>query len=160
MIEGMGQYLRAISAAALLSGVLLATVPEGPVRRVTGFACALMLLMAVVGPINHLNMTELTKVFQDYWSELSVYPEDLEETDGALTESIIVSQSEAYIEDKGAERGIDCEVAVTCREEQGIAVPAAIRVTGKLTTGEKEDLRSVIAEGFGLTGDAVTFQEG
>lgn len=160
MMEGIGQYLRAVSAAALLSAVLLAIVPKGPVRRVTGFACALMLLMAVVGPVNRLNVGDLVGVFEDYWDQLSVYPEELEETDAALTESIIVSQSEAYIEDKAAECGIHCEAVVTCRSEGGIAVPEAVKVTGALTATKEEQLRAVIEEGFGLVGDAVTFQEG
>ncbi len=159
MLEAIRQYLLSVTAAALLTAILQALLPRGPVRRVTALACSLLMLLTVVQPLNRLNTEELIQAFEAYCQELSTYSDELENTSAALTESIIVSESASYIEDKAEENGITCTVEVSCREESGIAVPDAVTVTGDLTEEERQILLTVIQEGFGLEETAVQFTE-
>lgn len=157
MLEALRQYLLSVTAAALLTAILQALLPRGPVRRVTALACSLLMLLTVVRPLSQWNADELIEKFESYCQELSVYPEEMEKTSAALTESIIVSQSASYIEDKAEENGMICTVQVSCRDENGIAVPNAVTVTGDLTGEERQMLLTVIQDGFGLGEEAVQF---
>lgn len=157
MLEGLRQYLLSVTAAALLTAVLQALLPKGPVRRVTALACSLLMLLTVVRPLNQFNTEELIRNFENYCQELSVYPEEMEKTSAALTESIIVSKSVSYIEDKAKENDMICNVQVSCRDENGVAVPDAVTVVGDLTGEERQTLLTVIQDDFGLGEEAVRF---
>lgn len=149
MLQSFQDYLLSVTAAALLGAILQVVLPAGPTRRVTGLGCMLLLFLVVVQPVQRANLEDLTAAFEAYWSELSDYPEELEETNAALTESIIVSRSEAYIMSRAQEEGADCQVSVACREESGIAVPNQVTVVGALTDSQQAALCDIVREGFG-----------
>ena len=71
-----------------------------------------MLLAAILNPLLKLDTTALTRALTEYKLELSAYSADLEEENEILMKDIIEEQSGAYIQDKAAALGIDCQVTV------------------------------------------------
>ena len=66
----------------------------------------------------------------EYKLELSAYSADLEEENEILMKDIIEEQSGAYIQDKAAALGIDCQVTVEADGEEEWPIPQSVTVMG------------------------------
>lgn len=149
MLEAIRTYLLAVTAAALLCGVVQSLLPEGAAGRVCVLSCTLLLFLVVAQPVGQLDGEVLLERWHSSLTQWGDYPEEVEETSAALTESIIISRSEAYISSRATAAGLDCHVRVMCENRSGIPVPVRTEVTGVLTRAEQEQLRRIIAADFG-----------
>lgn len=157
MLEGLRSYLLSVTAAALLIAIVQSALPQGPTQRVSSMACALLLFICVIRPLNHFDAQQLADDFQQYCQELTAYPDEIVSAGDVLTESIILERSQAYIKTKAEEKGIVCDVQVMCESQQGIAVPSYVTVSGPLSAGQQKEIITVIKEGFGLSAEQVCF---
>lgn len=156
MMDGLRQYLLSVTAAALLTAILQAILPPSPVRRVMAFVCALLMFLVILRPLNQLNGQMLMQRFDAYMEELSAAQEEMTQTSAALTESVIISRSAAYIESEAEKQGIACRAEVSCHAESGVSIPTGFVIHGALTQAQQAAVKAVIAESFG-TQVQVTF---
>ena len=67
-----------------------------------------------------------------------------------LQKAVIEREYAAYIEDKAAERGLECTAQVTCRETDGLLLPWAAAVSGSLPVEEERWLVRTISADLGV----------
>ena len=145
MMEALGRWLLAVSAAALLVSVVQALIPEGGLRRTATFIGGLLLLAVLLRPAAELDLSGLSAGLSD-WTE-----------QGAQRQSELEAErTAAYISDKGAALGL----AVTARVEtenspDGIPVPSAVELTGPRSA----ELSAYIAEELGIPPERQIWKE-
>lgn len=158
-MEGIHQWIVSITAASMLTALCQAMMPAGAVKRVSNMTCGLLLFIVILRPVIRADYGQLLSSFADYYNGLGTYDSTLEETNFALTESIIARDTAAYIEDKAAETGITCTVTVQCGEKDGLTVPTRITVWGSLTSEEEQQVSAMAVEALAIEKDAVRFEE-
>ena len=72
MMEALGRWLLAVSAAALLVSVVQALIPEGGLRRTATFIGGLLLLAVLLRPAAELDLSGLSAGLSD-WTDAVVF---------------------------------------------------------------------------------------
>ena len=140
MLELIRHWLVGITCAAMLVALAESLIPAGSIRRIARLTGGLVLLAAILNPLLKLDTTALTRALTEYKLELSAYSADLEEENEILMKDIIEEQSGAYIQDKAAALGIDCQVTVEADGEEEWPIPQSVTVMGSLTAEQQEAL--------------------
>ena len=147
MLELIRHWLVGITCAAMLVALAESLIPAGSIRRIARLTGGLVLLAAILNPLLKLDTTALTRALTEYKLELSAYSADLEEENEILMKDIIEEQSGAYIQDKAAALGIDCQVTVEADGEEEWPIPQSVTVMGSLTAEQQEARERTIEEG-------------
>ena len=150
MLELIRHWLVGITCAAMLVALAESLIPAGSIRRIARLTGGLVLLAAILNPLLKLDTTALTRALTEYKLELSAYSADLEEENEILMKDIIEEQSGAYIQDKAAALGIDCQVTVEADGEEEWPIPQSVTVMGSLTAEQQEALERTIEEDFAI----------
>ena len=146
----------------ILAGVVLLLLPSFGGEKRDGGAVegGLVLLAAILNPLLKLDTTALTRALTEYKLELSAYSADLEEENEILMKDIIEEQSGAYIQDKAAALGIDCQVTVEADGEEEWPIPQSVTVMGSLTAEQQEALERTIEEDFAIPAERQRYESG
>lgn len=156
-MEALREWLLAVLAASFLVAAAQAVMPEGPVKGVGRMVCGLLLFLAVARPVLGIQYNTISALLRDAVSQVQQEQAELEETGEQMTESIIVQQTAAYIEDKRSELGLDFQAEVTWDWSDTVPVPVEVTVTGELTEAQREQLTQALTEDLGLEADAVVY---
>ena len=156
MLELIRHWLVGITCAAMLVALAESLIPAGSIRRIARLTGGLVLLAAILNPLLKLDTTALTRALTEYKLELSAYSADLEEENEILMKDIIEEQSGAYIQDKAAALGIDCQVTVEADGEE----EWPITVMGSLTAEQQEALERTIEEDFAIPAERQRYESG
>ena len=130
MSESIRAYLLAVVAAAMLTALVLALVPEGPVRRVCRLACGLVLILVTLSPLGTLDVTALSRALSRLSIETDAAQTGVEVRSRALICSIIKQKMEAYILDKAAGLGLTVTADVSVDDSGAYPYPARVTITG------------------------------
>ena len=155
MLELIRHWLVGITCAAMLVALAESLIPAGSIRRIARLTGGLVLLAAILNPLLKLDTTALTRALTEYKLELSAYSADLEEENEILMKDIIEEQSGAYIQDKAAALGIDCQVTVEADGEE-----ESVTVMGSLTAEQQEALERTIEEDFAIPAERQRYESG
>ena len=151
MLELIRHWLVGITCAAMLVALAESLIPAGSIRRIARLTGGLVLLAAILNPLLKLDTTALTRALTEYKLELSAYSADLEEEK---------EQSGAYIQDKAAALGIDCQVTVEADGEEEWPIPQSVTVMGSLTAEQQEALERTIEEDFAIPAERQRYESG
>ena len=157
-MEVLRGWLLGVLAASMLASAALAVMPEGPVRSVGRLVCGLLLFLTVVRPLSGYDGSAVQPWLEDAAAGLEETQQALAGTRGQLTQSIIDSELDAYIQDKTAGLGLDCRVEVLWDGSGSVPVPAGAVVTGALTGREREQLTGVLSEDLGLLPEQIVYR--
>ena len=160
MLELIRHWLVGITCAAMLVALAESLIPAGGIRRIARLTGGLVLLAAILNPLLKLDTTALTRALTEYKLELSAYSADLEEENEILMKDIIEEQSGAYIQDKAAALGIDCQVTVEADGEEEWPIPQSVTVMGSLTAEQQEALERTIEEDFAIPAERQRYESG
>ena len=171
MLELIRHWLVGITCAAMLVALAESLIPAGSIRRIARLTGGLVLLAAIgwqlygllaaiLNPLLKLDTTALTRALTEYKLELSAYSADLEEENEILMKDIIEEQSGAYIQDKAAALGIDCQVTVEADGEEEWPIPQSVTVMGSLTAEQQEALERTIEEDFAIPAERQRYESG
>ena len=78
MIGAVRGWLTSIAAVTLMLTVVQTLVPEGTVRRITGFTGGLLLLAALLQPVLRTDLERLRLDFSDYRAAIEERAEELD----------------------------------------------------------------------------------
>ena len=158
MLEAIGQWLTGITCAALIAALAERLTPQGPVRRIVGLTCGLVLLTVLLAPILPLRGDALAGALTEYRLELEDYRQALEGESQAAMKSIIEEQCAAYIQDKADGLGVSCAAEVeTELTEEGWPMPRRVTVSGPLTQGQLEELAALIEAELAVPAEEQTY---
>lgn len=156
-MEALREWLLAVLAASFLAAAAQMVMPEGPVKEVGRLVCGLLLFLAVARPVLGIQYQTLSAMLRDAYDQLDQQQTQLEETGDRLTQSIIVQETAAYIEDKSSELGLDCRAEVAWDWSGTVPVPSGVRVTGTLTQAQRESFTQALVQDLGLEEQAIVY---
>lgn len=150
-------YLMGVVAAAMAVALAQALTPEGAVKKIGRLVGGIVLLLAVVKPLNGLIVGGGTVPVAG-WLSPSVQTEE-DDGQGVLKE-LIARQTGAYIEDKGHALGVECTAQVIVVEGEGDwPYPWSVEVTGSWTREGQSALAEVIEEELAIPAERQSFRE-
>ena len=92
----MKGYLFSLTAAALLSALVLALVPEGSVRRTVQLGCGLLLALTALSPLLKLDYDAIAKQIAEIRLDTETVRTGVEVQNRELQARIISEQAAAY----------------------------------------------------------------
>jgi len=74
-----------------------------------------------------------------------------EQQSSIMMKTLIEQHSAAYILDKAARIGLDCQVRVECQAAQGgIWLPQSVHITGQMDKEQQDELSTLIRDDLGI----------
>jgi hypothetical protein len=159
-MSGSG-WLYAVTAAALLVGVLDALTPEGRVKQVGRWTGGLFLFVALLKPLMGVGYESLLQE-AEAWQNAAAEAVEMGTAIGDQAKlDIITEELTTYIESEAGALGITCQVAVECVQgEDGLFLPDTVTVTGDLSPEEQAQLRQALTQALSLGEEQIQFTEG
>lgn len=149
MMGALKEWLLSVTAAAILCALAQGLIPPGPVRRVGRLTAGLVMAAALLAPLASLRGVDPEQWLEGWQPQEEV--QDLEKQRDETMKTIIEEECGAYIVDKAAQLGADCQVQVVCAPEgEGVFLPWQVTITGDLSPGQQEQLTAQIQEELGV----------
>ena len=152
-------WLLGVTAAAILTALADALMPEGGVKQAGRLVCGLVLLCAVLRPLGSVNVTEISGRWEYDSQELQRRSQQLREEAEAQMKTVIEQRLSAYSMDKAVQLGSPCRIEVTCRQEEGTFLPQEARITGALEPWQRREVEALLTGELGLPAHALDFRE-
>lgn len=146
-MQQLGQYVVTLTASALITGILLAILPEGPQRKLLRLTCGAFLTVAALSPLPGLELPDLNVLTEAYYQEgeaLAALGEEvaLEEQNERIKQAM-----ETYILDKAAT--LDTAIHPELRMNPD-GTPGGILLTGQWTDQARQQLAAIITKDLGI----------
>lgn len=156
MIGAVRSWLTSIAAVTLMLTVVQTLVPEGTLRKITGFTGGLLLLAALLQPVLKTDLARLRLDFSDYSAAIEERTEALDAAGKEELAAIIAGRTAAYISDKADALGLAVAARVETEPVEGIPVPVSAELTGPYS----QDLADWIAGELGIPAERQVWHEG
>ena len=149
-MEGIGLYIRSVSAAGILCAVLTRLLPEKSSHSgILKTVCGIVMVFAVVAPVRDISLNDLTWGLDFGQVERTAYIRDGENFSRETAAAIIKARTEAYILDKAASWSDDLSVEVGLSED-ALPVPVSVRISGNLSPYGKSALSAILSQELGI----------
>ena len=112
MIGAVRSWLTSIAAVTLMLTVVQTLVPEGTLRKISGFTGGLLLLAALLQPVLKTDLGRLRLDFSGYEEAIETRTAELDNAGKEELAAIIAGRTAAYISDKADALGLDVEARV------------------------------------------------
>ena len=155
MIGAVRSWLTSVAAVTLLLTVVQTLVPEGTLRKISGFTGGLLLLAALLQPALKTDLGRLRLDFSDY-------QEAVQELNAAGKEelaAIIARRTAAYISDKADALGLG-NVTAQVKTAPGADGETPIPDSAELTGPYSQALADWIAGELGIPAERQVWHEG
>ena len=157
MIGAVRSWLTSIAAVTLMLTVVQTMVPEGTLRKISGFTGGLLLLAALLQPVLKTDLGRLRLDFSDYEAAIGERAAELDAAGKEELAAIIAGRTAAYISDKADALGL----RVTARVEtepgvDGTPLPASAELTGPYS----RELADWITGELGIPAERQVWHEG
>ena len=146
----MKGYLFSLTAAALLSALVLALVPEGSVRRTVQLVCGVFLAMTALSGLAGWQLTDVAEELTKMRIAAEEARTGVEIGNREALSAIIKSKTEAYIWDKADEMGVALEVEVETRDLGSGPYPWRATLTGACGGEKRTALTQYIEENLAI----------
>lgn len=155
------QWIFSVTAAAMLAALAEHMTPPGPVKKIGRLIQGLVLFFVVVQPVLGLDYGAAASALSQWRLDGSGYESSVETGSFFLMQRLIEEKTAAYIQDKAAQRGIDCRVEIVCSAEdaQSYPYPAQATVWGSFTPKQKEELSRLIEGDVAIPPSSQFFEE-
>ncbi len=158
MIEAVRSWLTSIAAVTLMLTVIQTLVPEGTLRKISGFTGGLLLLAALLQPVLKTDLGRMRLDFSDYSAAIENRAAELNTAGKEEMAAIIAGRTAAYISDKADALGLE---GITVRVEtepgtDGVPLPVSAVLAGPYS----QDLADWIAGELGIPAERQVWHEG
>ena len=136
-------WILGLTGASILAALARELTPDGPVKKVTGFVCGVMLAGVMLSPVLRLDRELLASALTEYRLTAAELTQDVETRENALMRTYIQDRCRAYILDEAQRLGIwdlSCSVRVKWRDESWVPFEVTLR------TAASRDLRRQLEE--------------
>ena len=157
MMDGIRTWLLAIIAASILCALAERVMPPGPVKRVGGLTCGLVLLWTILTPVARPDLGAGRGWLEDYLAALEQREMELSDQVDQGRKVLIEQEYAAYIVDKAAEWELNCTARVKCRAEEDLYIPDETMVAGPFSDVEQSRLTQMIREDLGVPAERQTY---
>lgn len=146
----MRGYLLSVTAAALVSALLMALVPEGRARRSVQLGCGLLLALTALGPVMQLDYDTIAAQIAQIHLNTETARTGVEVENRELQARIISGQAETYIWDKAAALGAAVEAEVETRDLGSGPYPWRVTLRGECGVEKRAALTRIIEEDLAI----------
>lgn len=150
VMEQIRQYLLSVTAAAILCGAITSIAgKKGSIGGFIKMLCGIFLSITVIGAFFKMDSIDFSMYLDDLSEQTQNYT--FQGSNDALTqmETIIKTQTQAYILDKASSLGADISANVLLTQ-QSPPVPCAVTISGAVSPYAKRILRQYIADELGI----------
>ena len=145
-MAGLRQYLMAVTAAAIICGIVKSisnekTVPGAMLRLMAG----IVMTVTVLSPVVQLDLCDIPALSEDFAAQADAAAALGEEMAAAEINAIISEQTQAYILDKAAAFGAALQVEISMAND-GSYRPESVVLQGSISPYAKARLQSIIEE--------------
>ena len=148
-MDALGEYVQAVTAAALLWGIGAGLLPEGTPRELVRLFCAIAMTITILTPLSRIDLTQVLQqsipAVAD-WDDFSAKGEAMAKEASA---QLIKSRTEAYILDKAEDLNAAITAEVTVSSDS-IPVPSRVRIRGAVSPYVRRQLETVLCEELGI----------
>ena len=157
MIGAVRSWLTSIAAVTLMLTVVQTLVPEGTLRKISGFTGGLLLLAALLQPVLKTDLGRLRLDFSGYEEAIETRTAELDNAGKEELAAIIAGRTAAYISDKADALGLEVTVRVETEPgEEGTPLPVSAELEGSYS----QDLADWIAGELGIPAERQVWHEG
>lgn len=150
-MDEIRQYLISVIAVALICGLLTGLLDkESSTYTITRLLCGLLMAFTVVSPIMDLDLRNAFDFADAFYQSGEMVAQEGQVISETAMQSIIKSQTEAYILDKAASLGVELEVDVMLEDTYPMA-PKSVRVSGSISPYSRNCLQNIIAQELGIS---------
>ena len=143
-MEFARQWLLGVIACAMAVSLLEQVCPDGSVRRTLRFAGGLLLLLAMLRPLETVDPGGTAWDAGGYREAVARLELELSDTrENALADGI-ASELAAYIEDKAGSLGVNVRAEVQMKSEDGTYTPDAVTLRGAYSEALSEHIADVL----------------
>lgn len=147
LMDALREYVAAIAAAALLSGVLIRLTQKTAGGGMIRMLCGLFMTIVLIRPISANKEHLLEAAFPDYSQQANiVVSEGTAEADN-MKQEFIKQRVRTYILSRAEALDADLQVRVSLAED---GTPASVRITGNISPMNKSRLTQMIALELGI----------
>ena len=158
MIAAVRSWLTSIAAVTLMLTVVQTLVPEGTLRKISGFTGGLLLLAALLQPVLKTDLGRLRLDFSGYEEAIETRTAELDNAGKDELAFIIAGRTAAYISDKADALGL--RVAARVETEPGADGETPLPASVDLTGPSSRELEDWIAVELGLPAERQVWHEG
>ena len=157
MIGAVRSWLTSIAAVTMILTVVQTLVPEGTLRKISGFTGGLLLLAALLQPALRTDLSRLRLDFSDYSRAVQERTEELNAAGKEELAAIIAGRTAAYISDKADALGLSVTARVNTEPgPEGTPLPSSAELTGPYS----RDLAEYMARELGIPEERQVWHEG
>lgn len=147
IVQQIGRYVVSMVSVALISGVLLAVLPEGSARTLIRFLCGVLMLVSVVSPIKKIEIPAVTDIASDFFQEGKETAEQGSLMARQSRIQRIKETLEEYICVKASELGADLRVTVFLDESE---TPSGVHIAGNISNETRQEVQTWITKELGI----------
>lgn len=148
-MDGLRQYVIAVTAAALICGIVSGLVQNGAAKEVIRLLCGLFLAFTAIRPMAGLDLNALLEYSFSFSGDAESTAAMGENMARQTMADIIKAESEAYILDKAAELNASVTVEITVSED-GTPIPMAAVLGGEVSPYAKQQLGRILQADLGI----------
>lgn len=146
-MQQLGQYVVSLTSVALISGILLSLVREGPTHTFLRLLTGILMIITALPPLTDVTVPDLMQFASDYLQEGN---EAAEQGNRMAKEERILRIKEAleeYIYDKASALGEELCVSA-CLDESGN--PVSVQLIGSIDSKARQELQTFITKELGI----------
>ena len=159
MIGAVRSWLTSIVSVTLILTVVQTLVPEGTLKKITGFTGGLLLLAALLQPVLRADLEGLELDLSAYGGAIEARQAELEAAGKEELAAIIAGRTAAYISDKADALGLG-EITVRVETEPGADGETPLPASVVLTGPRSQALADWIAGELGIPAERQVWHEG
>lgn len=150
-MEGIKQYLISITAAAVITGLVLSIVDaKSSVGKTLRTVASIFLLIAFIGPVVKLDLTKALAIIDQDVDTMTFDTEQSAQDVREVYEKLIIERTGAYILDEANTLGARVDIAIELDDSE-IPTPEKIILEGEISPYAKSQLSTWISENLGVS---------
>lgn len=146
-MQQLGQYVVTLTASAMITGILLAMLPEGPQRKLLRLTCGIFLTVTALLPLPGLELPDLNLFTEAYNQEGEAMAAMGEEAARAEQNERIKQAMKTYILDKAAMLDTALHPELWMNPD---GTPSGVLLTGQWTDQARQQLADIITKDLGI----------
>ena len=147
MMQQLGQYVVSLTSVALISGILLSVLKEGPIHSLIRLLSGILLIITAVAPLKDVTLPDMTEFASGYILEgrnAAAQGSRIAEEERTIR---IKEALEEYICDKASAQGAMIQASVSLDET---GAPEAVQIIGDADQNIRKSLQSLITKELGI----------
>ena len=158
-MELLREYILSIASASVISGILTTLLDKkGSAGTMGKMFCGVFLAITLIRPLGDISFDSITDWLNTYSVEGGVLVNEGEEITSASTQSIIKTNCEAYILDKGADMGLKLTAQVKLDPKSPYA-PVSVMIFGDIPPYKKATLEDILIQDLAIAKEQIQWQK-